>query len=568
MSPEKVRERRVTLSPDGNLRIEFPYDRRLVALVKGLPGREWKDGEKFWSVPKEHASAVVELLAPEGFAIDPEVERLSLARRASGPDHLTVGQLNRQAQKALLGAFPSPVWVVGEISGFAKSAHKRWVDFQLVERDSGGAVVARVDAVLSPEDRQNLEAKLAREGVPFRLEDEVQVRVLVTVDLRTDWGRYQVALRDIDVAYTLGEVARRREEILRKLAREGLLERNRALPFPDLPLRVGLVTSLGSDAYHDVLRTFRESGYAFRVTVHGARVQGPSTEPSVLAALEWFRERAGEFDVVLICRGGGSRTDLAWFDSEALGRAVAGFPLPVVVGIGHEEDRCVLDEVGWRQKTPTAAAAFLVERVRASLERVEKGLEGILTGANGHLRDERRAHRERALRLGRAVRARLEGEWRELGHRAARLRRGARGRVLSARERVDRASRALPPSAARLLGRGSARLQDLAGRLVRGGRRSLASARGEVAELARALPLRTRGTVRRAAERVEGQAQRLHALDPRRVVERGYAVLRLHEGRVVTDPAQAPPGARLRAELRRGVLLLRSEGEVKGGERG
>jgi exodeoxyribonuclease VII large subunit len=138
-----------------------------------------------------------------------------------------------------------------------------------------------------------------------------------------------------------------------------------------VPLRVGLITSLGSDAYNDVLRTLQESGFAFRVTAHGARVQGRSTEPSVLNALDWFRERAADFDVILVCRGGGSRTDLAWFDSVQLGRAVALFPLPVVVGIGHEQDFSVLDAVGWRAKTPTAAASLLVDAVARSLDDLE-----------------------------------------------------------------------------------------------------------------------------------------------------------------------------------------------------
>src|SRR5262249_3678400 len=152
----------------------------------------------------------------------------------------------------------------------------------------------------------------------------------------------------------------------RRLTERGLVGRNTSLPFPDLPLRVGLVTSLGSDAFNDVLRTLQESGFAFDVTAHGARVQGRLTEPSVLNALDWVRKRAESFDVVLICRGGGSRTDLSWFDSEQLGAAVATFPVPVVVGIGHEQDLSVLDFVGFRRKTPTAAAAYLVERVQAA----------------------------------------------------------------------------------------------------------------------------------------------------------------------------------------------------------
>ncbi|MDD5452965.1 MAG: exodeoxyribonuclease VII large subunit [Candidatus Bipolaricaulis sp.] len=557
--------RRVTADDRGLLRIEFPYDPRLVALVRGLPGRQWNNGEKYWTVPTEHVVATVELLGAEGFTFDEETRRLYEARRGELAQHLTVSQLNLQVRDAVLKAFPSPLWVVGEVSGFNRNAHKKWVSFQLVERKPGGEVLAQVEAVLAPEDRQRLEAKLQREGAPFRLEDEVQVRVLVTVDLHTEWGRYQVAVRDLDLAYTLGEVARRREEIVRRLAVQGLIDRNRALPFPELPLRIGLVTSLGSDAEYDVLRTLRESGFSFQVVVHGARVQGPSTEASVLNALDWFRDRAHEFDAVLICRGGGSRTDLAWFDSEALGRAVATFPLPVVVGIGHEEDRCVLDEVGWRQKTPTAAAQFIVERVRQALSRVEETAAHALGRARVRVAEEDQAHRQRVQRLVRAATVRVGEEGRELVHRARRLRRGVRGRLEGAHQDVLRFRLALPRSTDALLGRTAAHLDDVAGRVARGANRDLSAARQWVSQVTLLVPARARMRLVWAGERLEGQAQRLHALDPRRVVERGYAIVRLAEGPVVTDPRQAPPQALLRVQLKRGILRARAEGE-EGGE--
>ncbi|QAA75845.1 MAG: Exodeoxyribonuclease VII large subunit [Candidatus Bipolaricaulis sibiricus] len=555
--------RRVIAGPDGRLRVEFPYDPRLVALVKGLPGRAWNNGEKFWSVPVEHVVATVDLLRPHGFAFDEETLRLYDAHRGATADHLTVSQLNLRVREVVLSAFPSPLWVVGEVSGFNRSAHKKWVGFQLVERSATGETVAQVEAVLSPDDRAHLEAKLQREGAPFRLEDEIQVRLLVAVDLRPDWGRYQVTVRDIDVAYTLGEVARRREEILRRLTAAGILERNRTLPFPDLPLRVGLVTSLGSDAYHDVLRTFRESGYGFTVTVHGARVQGPNTEASVLNALDWFRERAAEFDLVLVCRGGGSRTDLAWFDSEALGRAVALFPLPVVVGIGHEEDRCVLDEVGWRQKTPTAAAQFVVETVRKALLRAEDAASALLNRARARIGEAGEAHRERAQRLARAIGVRVEGEARDLVHRARRLGRGVRVRLHKAREDTARFRSDLQRSATSLLGGANARLADVAGRLSRGAQRDLVLARRHLTQSAPLVGARSRRRVARAWEQLESRGKRLHSLDPQRVVERGYAIVRLAEGAVVTDASQAPPPARLRVQLKRGVLRARSEGEER-----
>jgi len=556
-------DRRVTLGSDRRLRIEFPYDPRLVALVKGLPSRMWNNGEKFWSVPVDHAVATVDLLRPHGFAFDEETLRQYDAGREAAGEHLTVSQLNLQVREAVLNAFPVPLWLVGEVSGFNRNAHKKWIGFQLVERNSAGETIAQIEAVLSPDDRRSLEAKLQREGAPFRLEDEIQVRVLVQVDLRADWGRYQIAVRDIDVAYTLGEVARRREEILRRLTAEGVLERNRALPFPSLPLRVGLVTSLGSDAYHDILRTFRESGFSFEMTVHGARVQGPSTEASVLNALDWFREQAGEFDLVLICRGGGSRTDLAWFDSEALGRAVALFPLPVVVGIGHEEDRCVLDEVGWRRKTPTAAAQFVVETVKQALLRAQEAAAAILSQAKGRVEEEAEAHRQRARRLARAIEVRVGAEARELLHRTGRLRRGVRGLLLVGRQEAARFRSSLQRSADAFLGRTDAHLAEVVGRLSRGARRDLAAARHYVAQAAPLVSTRSRRQAARAVERLEAQAKRLHSLDPQRVVERGYAIVRAAEGAVVTDADQAPHGTALRVQLKRGALRARSEGEER-----
>ncbi|RLE30177.1 exodeoxyribonuclease VII large subunit [Candidatus Acetothermia bacterium] len=524
---------------DGDrLFIRFEYDRRLIDLVKGLPDRKWHPGERYWTVPAHHVVAVVELLKTEGFQFDEETLKLYEEQLDRAGEHLTVSQLNVQVRSALQAAFPTPLWVVGEISGFGKSAHRDVVGFQLVERGEDGRIVAEVGAVLFPDVRQAIERKLARAGDPFRLEDEITVRVLVQVDLHVPWGAYRVVVKDLDITYTLGEVARRREEIVRKLTKEGLIDRNKSLPFPPLPLRVGLITSLGSDAEKDVLKTLRESGYAFRVTVHGARVQGPHTEPSVLNALEWFRARAGEFDVVLICRGGGSRTDLAWFDSEALGRAVAAFPLPVVVGIGHEEDFSVLDHVGWRAKTPTAAAQLLVERVQESLARLEESLTGVLARAEALLSQARRAEGERARRLVRAVESCLSAAAADLA----------------------RLSRALPRAVGTALGGQRQFLAQARGRLARAAGRELVAAAQGLERVATALGPRARALLSREGERLSAREKRLVSLDPRRVVERGYAILRLVDGGVVTDPAQAPPGTRLRAELRGGRLKLLSEG--------
>ncbi len=526
------------------LLIRFEYDRRLVELVRGLPERRWHPGEKLWTVPVQHVVTVVELLEGEGFSFDQATLELYEERKRELGGDLTVSQLNQKVLSVLKGAFPLPIWLVGEISDFNKSSHRNVVTFKLSERGEDGNAIASVDAVLFPEARQAIENKLAKEGWPFRLEDEVTVRVLVEVDLYVPWGSYRVVVKDLDVAYTLGEVARRREEIIRKLTREGLIELNRSLPFPPLPLRVGLITSLGSDAEKDVLDTLRKSGYAFQVTVHGARMQGPYTEPSVLNALDWFRAHASEFDVVLICRGGGSRTDLAWFDSEALGRAVATFPLPVVVGIGHEQDWSVLDAVGWRVKTPTAAAQLLVQRVKEAETGLTEALGRILTGA-----------RER---IAEAIRTALEQE--------RRLTRAMAGRLATARADLARLATSLPRAVAMTLGAHRRHLVDIPTRIGNACGRDLTRAREELNRLTVFIPARALAQLSREGDRLAAREKQLRALDPKRVLERGYAILRLEGGSVVREPGQAPPGTPLWAELGRGILKLVSRGGEPSGD--
>ena len=515
----------------GSFQIRFPFDRRLVELVKSLRRRSWLASDKVWSVPDEDVVALVDLLQPEGFTFDDEARTRYAAQggarvlrategqagpEEAGAEHYTVGRLNREVKAVLTAAFPQAIWLVGEISGFNRAKHKKHVGFTLIERDATGAQAFQVQAILFDGVRQDLERKLQAAGNPFTLEDEVAIRVRVRVDLYDAWGAYRVQIEDIDLAFTMGEAARRREEIVRALALAGLLEKNAALPLPPLPLRVGLITSLNSDAYHDVLRTLGESGFAFRVTAHGARVQGRATESSVLNALDWFRARQAHFDVILICRGGGSRGDLAWFDTEALGRAVALFPIPIVCGIGHEQDVSVLDHVARRAKTPTAAAAFLVDAVAAAWRHVEELRSSIVEEARALLDTEKRNRRDATQRLARATTRRIE------------------------------ASRAALHAAARQLGQGA--------------RRDLEGASSRVKDAARGLAPRVTRALAQEDERVAARARRLHLLDPRRVVERGYAILRGANGRVIVEPAQAEAGARVTAELRKGKLRLVSEG--------
>jgi exodeoxyribonuclease VII large subunit len=521
--------RSVTYDDLGNLVIRFPYDRDLVDLVKTLPSRRWNAAERHWSVPDSEVLAAVEVLHPVGFSFDEQIgERYRLAggtlslstsnaqvEPETSTDY-TVSQLNEKVKQVLEGAFPASIWLIGEISGFNKSAHRRHVTFQLVEHDENGTTLSTVAATLFDRDRTTIERALSSAGDPFRLEDEIKVRLRARVELYVPWGSYRVIVDGLDVNFTLGEAARRREEIIRRLTKDGLVGINPAIPIPAMPLRVGVITSLGSDAYNDVRRSFEESGFAFRLTIHGARVQGSSTEPSVLNALDWFAERHDQFDVLLICRGGGSRTDLAWFDSAPLGIAVARMPLPVVVGIGHEQDLSVLDAVARSAKTPTAAAALLINTVSASTEQLEEHCRLVLQSASAMIAEERSRAAERGRRLAL----------------------GAGNLLALARHRLAGLSSVIPKTTLMQLSRQTLVLENMS--------RSLVNSIPRLLQLER--------------ERTAARQQRLRLVDPRRVLDRGYAILRLDDGRVLTDAAAAEAGTSLRAELRQGELQLRSEG--------
>lgn len=563
--------RRVTHDGQGNLEVRFSFDRSLVDRVKSLPHRRWNGAARCWIVPDLDVVALVDLLLPEQFGFDQATRELYAGMGGTAPlddapeatrgpvlpglfdsadeapaalaaDDYTVSGLNERVRSVIESAFPAAVWVVGEISGFDKNAHRRHVSFELAERTDSGSTVSKIPATLFESTRREIEQLLGRAGDPFRMQDEIAVRLRVRVELYVPWGQYRVVVEELDVNYTLGEAARRREEIVRRLTEAGLVGRNSALPLPPVPLRIGLVTSLGSDAYNDVLRTLQESGFAFQVTVHGARVQGKATEPSVLNALDWFRRRADRFDALLVCRGGGSRTDLMWFDSEPLGRAVACFPLPVIVGIGHEQDQSVLDAVGRSCKTPTAAATQIVRTVSDSLKRLEAaGLE-LLAAAARRLGEENRRRRERENRLVLLARHLLQKERSALTHRRRRAVTGAGASLAAARRQVAGWSGSIPRQAWREMEREKI---ALAGRL-------------------RGLAPGCQRLVARETERLQGREQRLRLVDPQSVLDRGYALLRLEGGGVLTRAEQAPEGTMVQARLKSGSLRLRSEG--KGGD--
>lgn len=232
-----------------------------------------------------------------------------------------------------------------------------------------------------------IQAKIMSCGQPFELKDQLKVSFLIKAELYVPYGKLQAQILDIDPVYTVGELALTKQAILKRLALEGLLEKNKELELAEVPLRVGLITGEGTAAYKDFTTKLEESPFRFTVVTEFAKMQGSETEPTVLAALAKLAED-GSLDVICIVRGGGSKTDLNFFDSEALCRAVANYPVPVFTGIGHEIDRSLLDEVSYQYCiTPTDTAKRLIDRVLESYSRMVHVAQDIANNSKDMLAD-------------------------------------------------------------------------------------------------------------------------------------------------------------------------------------
>ena len=415
---------------------------------------------------------------------------------AAAPRVWAVGALARAAAQALQARFNS-VAVRGEVSGFAQAASGHCY-FAL--KDETGqlrcAMFRRAAALLDFEPREG---------------DQVELRGRLTV--YEPRGDLQLV---VEAMARAGQGALF-EQFLRlkaRLAAEGLFDAARKRALPAMPRCIGLVTSPDAAALHDVLTALARRAPHIPVLIAPAAVQGAAAPAELRAALQKLvrlaQGGATPVDVILLVRGGGSIEDLWAFNDEQLARAIAASPVPVISGVGHESDFTIADFVAdLRAPTPTAAAEL------ASAPR-EQWLAGI--GAQ-------------AERLTLALRRRLDAEAQRIDWLAARLGRPATP-VAAGRARLERAAAQLRHASALRLERERARLERLAERLP--------------AALAR--------QCQTSHERLQRAQGRLAALDPRRVIERGYAWLEGEGGQPLTRAAQAAPGQTVAATLADGRI--------------
>ena len=288
------------------------------------------------------------------------------------PQRYSLRQLNLLVREAIEDALPDEYWVEAELSECRENSGHCYME--LIEKDErSNTPVARASAKCWRQTWLMAKPYFERTtGQPLRAGMKVLLRVYA--QFHEAYG-FSWIVTDIDPTYTLGDMARKRQEIIRQLKEEGVFDLQRELHIPTFAKRIAVISAQNAAGYGDFCRQLEDNDYGFRfeVTLFPAIMQGEQVETSVISALNNVYERIHDFDVVCILRGGGASADLSGFDTLALAENVAQFPLPIITGIGHDRDESILDMISHtRVKTPTAAAAFLIDHLRDVWERISQ----------------------------------------------------------------------------------------------------------------------------------------------------------------------------------------------------
>ena len=443
------------------------------------------------------------------------------SRRIYTVSELT-GAIKAEVEKRFAG-----LWVEGEISNL-RAVSSGHVYFTLKDETS------QVRAVLF---------KSRARRVRFAPADGLHVLAFATLEIYAARGEYQLVCEILEPK-GVGALQLAFEQLKGRLAAEGLFDAARKRPLPLLPRRVGLITSPTGAAVRDFLRVLTRRFADVHVLVYPVRVQGEAAAPEIARAL-FDLNRLGGLDVLVVARGGGSLEDLWAFNEEAVARAIAASKIPVISAVGHETDVTIADFVAdLRAPTPSAAAELVVREKAQLVTHLASLRERLRAAASQRVR----RLRERLDDLGRRPvltdPSRSFRDWsRRLDDLGLRLSRGLALQRGQARERLERAARALRPEVLRTHLRHEAR---------------------HLAQLRRRLEQVTRGDVARRRRAVEALAGQLDSLSPLACLARGYSICTLPSGEVVTRAGQVGAGDAVWVRLRDGQLGCRVE-ESHGG---
>lgn len=428
---------------------------------------------------------------------------------------LSLFELNQLVRRSVRTCLPDEYWVQVELSD-VRANYSGHCYLECVQKDpKSNSLIAKARGIIWSNVFSQLKPYFEQEtGQAFV--SGIKVLVKVTVDFHELYG-YSLTIVDIDPAYTLGDMARRRREILLRLQEEGVLSLNKELELPVLAQRIAVISSATAAGYGDFCNQLENNafGFAFYPRLFPAIMQGERVEASVIAALDRIYAESEKWDVVVIIRGGGATSDLSGFDTYDLAASCAQFPLPIITGIGHERDDTVIDLVAHtRVKTPTAAAEFLVNHLRQTAEQLENY----------------------AYYIRQEVPARLNRE----------------------KERLERCITRIPARVQMRLQREDFRRERLAKRMEMAWQSRLAKEQYRL-ELSSRLSVALQARLLKEKHRLDLLEKSVEAASPDLLLKRGYSIT-LKDGKAVTDASLLKPGDRVVTRVAKGQFSSEVQG--------
>jgi exodeoxyribonuclease VII large subunit len=378
------------------------------------------------------------------------------------PEGLSLSEFNARIEDHLNGKSNiQNQWVVAECSDLRlnRSGH---CYTELIEKDDQGTTIAKIGAAIWAGTYRQLYHKFLQSTGQV-LATGMKVLVNVTASFHRLYG-VKVVINDIDPSYTMGDMERQRQEILKRLTTDGVIDMNKQLPMPEVPQRIAIVSAAGAAGYGDFMNQLQGNPYGlqFYTCLFHAVMQGAQTVPTVMAALDRINRHIDLFDCVVIIRGGGATSELNSFDNYDLAATVAQFPLPVIVGIGHERDVTVLDYVAAiRVKTPTAAAEWLIQQGANALARLDELQDAVVTAVRETVSQAREHLAYFTSMIHAAARHIIDTNRIRLDNYATNIPFAATGLIATQRTRLERAGERIEESVIRTLQREQQRLQAL-----------------------------------------------------------------------------------------------------------
>lgn len=336
---------------------------------------------------------------------------------------ISLFQLNNIVREAVKTCFPERYWVRAELSEVRESGPGHcYVEF-IEKENRNGQMIAKARGSIWA-NRWRMLKPYFEEQTGQKFTSGIKVLVEVSVEFHELYG-YSLVVNDIDPSYTLGDMARNRIEILKRLEEEGVKDMNRELFLPPLPNRVAVISSATAAGYGDFMTQLEhnDKGFPFYTHLFSAVMQGSQTEASIIGALNKIFIYRDLFDVVVLIRGGGATSDLNSFDSYLLALNCAQFPLPIITGIGHERDDTVLDTIAHtRVKTPTAAAEFLISKMNEAYESVATLQYTINESVSGLIELEQQKLSSMTTQIPQLIRNKVDAQQMQLGFLKERIR--------------------------------------------------------------------------------------------------------------------------------------------------